>query len=136
MITLESTNPPIALWFIGLGDALDFMGCLKRASAQSPEFHFDYRFRYHRDEKVFDSEDVKHWYHMTARDKTEEEVLSLTRGIVLDLCAKAKEFGTTPQLSEMLYKNYSDFDHFMREFQNHPWAYSKIASKEDQEKWG
>lgn len=136
MIILESANPPIAIWFVGLGDKLDFMGCLKRASAQSPEFHFDYRFRYHRDDKVFDSEDEKHWYHMSARDKTEDEILAITRDLVLQVCAKDKEFGNNPQLSEMLYRNYNDFAHFMREFQNQPWAYSKIASPEDEEKYG
>ncbi len=47
-------------WFLDLGDRKDFMGCLFHQGDE--QWQVKYRFRYHHDQKVFDSDDVRSWY--------------------------------------------------------------------------
>lgn len=55
------------------GKTSDFLlSCLKRDN----EWLVEYRFRYHKDNKVFDSEDKKSFYNISLIDKPEEYIIS------------------------------------------------------------
>jgi hypothetical protein len=132
MIELHSDNPPLGLWFIGLDDKIDFMGCLQPVKDKPGSFHFDFRFRYHKDDQVFDSQDEKHWYHVETKEtSTPDEAIHKIRGLVFKLAEMQSHDGPNPpQVDELLYRDYPNFDAFMEAFSNKPYAYSKIATKE------
>jgi hypothetical protein len=69
-------NSYISLVVVGAGDGSDFLGILHRPEQESTTWWFDYRFRYHVDAKVFDSQDQKSWYHMVIESTSpESEIL-------------------------------------------------------------
>jgi hypothetical protein len=136
MITIDSQYPPLGLWFIALDDKTDFMGCLAplMRTDKTPEpgsYTFDFRFRYHKDDLVFDSEDVKSWYHVETRESTPDNAIAKIREVVLRLAEMQSHDGPRPpDVDELLYRNYPDFQAFLNAFQNKPYAYAKLASKE------
>jgi hypothetical protein len=143
VITLDSAHPPIGIWYIKLEEKTDFMGCLV-SDQQHPlpdtnqAYHFDFRFRYYRDDKVFDSEDRKNWYHVTdSTSATVDEAIHKVRSVVLRLC-EMKSWDTPeekPQMTEMLYRDYASFGKFFEAFYKQPFIYSKMASPEDIKKY-
>lgn len=68
----------IGMWFVG-NSATDWLAA---AWASKGKIIAKYRHRYHRDEKVWNSEDEKHWYQMSIED--------------------------TPEAREKLFKSFSD----------------------------
>jgi hypothetical protein len=140
MITLDSEHPPVGIWMMNL-DAInaDFLAALTGVKDKPREFHLDYRFRYHRDDKVFDSEDEKHWYHVEFLDIQEDDAIAKVRDVVLKI-GQIPGWDTEeerPTLDELLYRDYNDFHRFMEAFQNRPWAYVKSnPTSEECERWG
>jgi hypothetical protein len=51
------------------GQGVDWLGYVCKQPGEP--WRFEYRFRYHVDDKAFDSEDRKSWYAFTARDPQE-----------------------------------------------------------------
>ena len=132
MIELHSDNPPLGMWFIALDEKTDFMGCLQPVKENPGSFRFDFRFRIHRDDKVFDSEDEKHWYHMQTKEPTTpDEIIHKTRGIILRLAEMQPRDGASPpEMDELLYRDYNNWDAYMEAFQSKPYAYAKMGTKE------
>jgi hypothetical protein len=118
---------------------MDVMGCLQRDKQNPKTFTFDFRFRHYQDDRVFDSEDVKHWYHVEDKESpTEDDSIHKVRQVLLGLC-EIQSIDTPeqkPKLVELLYRDYGDFRKFMDAFSNQPWAYAKLASPEDEQKYG
>ncbi len=138
MITLDSKNPPLGMWFIALEEKLDFMGCLqpKLDVNQNPvagHYIFDFRFRYHKDDLVFNSQDEKHWYHVETKESlgTPDEAIHKIRDLIVKLAdMKPRDGAKPPDVDELLYHNYPDFHAFMEAFEARPYVYAKMASKE------
>jgi hypothetical protein len=133
VIKLDSNNPPLGIWYVALpGGQSDFMGCLQPHPDEGGVYVFDCRFRYYHDDKVFDSDDEKHWWHV--EDKTSgnaDEAIHKIRSVVLKLAAMApRDEAMHPEVTELLYRDYNDFGKFMRAFQDQPFAYAKMESKE------
>jgi hypothetical protein len=69
----------LAVWFAET-DGGDFLMSVKKAKG-SDVWDGEYRYRYIKDDKIFDSEDEKSFYTMAIPDKTEEEVESILDGM-------------------------------------------------------
>lgn len=68
----------VGIWYIQLSRRSDWMGSIRRDV--SGAFILDYRFRYYKDDKAFDSEDEKHWYKVTSKEL--QTLLDNTRQLV------------------------------------------------------
>lgn len=73
----------------------DWMGILYN---DEKGWHFSYRFRYHMDDKVFNSDDVKYWYHgllqpepVDAPEITRDELAVLLRTQIDDIVKTMNE---------------------------------------------
>ena len=131
MITLDSSNPPLGIWYVALPDRQsDFMGCLGPHPDEGGVFVFDCRFRYYHDDKVFDSSDDKHWYHLRLQESSPEDAIHKIRSVVLKLAEVFPRDGAQPpEVDELLYRNYEDFHAFLEAFQSKPWAFSKMVNE-------
>ena len=58
MITLKEDTEVVGIWFCG-NAIVDFLG---QAQVENGKITAVYRFRYHVDDKAFDSKDNKQWY--------------------------------------------------------------------------
>jgi hypothetical protein len=139
MIVLDSAHPPVALWFIGLNEVTDFMGCLQLKPGSKDCFTFDFRFRHHKDNKLFEeTKDVKNWYHTEHSHITEENAVHLIRGILLRLCQipASDDPKDLPRLHELVYANYANFAEFIEAFRAKTFIFERMASPEDEKRWG
>jgi hypothetical protein len=85
----------IAMWYFMPEEKLDFMGSLMATQEpvvmnQKQELNFEYRFRYYKDDLVFQSDDEKHWYGIKITDNTPQEALDKIRGMV-EILAKVSK---------------------------------------------
>jgi hypothetical protein len=137
VIELHADHPPLGLWFIALNDKTDFMGCLQSVKDNPGNFRFDFRFRIHKDDQVFDSEDEKHWYHMQTKEPTTaDEIIHSTREVILRLAEIQSHDGPkAPEVDELLWRDYNDWDQFIKAFQDKPYAYAKMVSQEEASKY-
>lgn len=71
------------IWFLSSpAKRMDILAVLRRSLPDGP-WKFEYRFRYYRDEKVFDSEDEKSFYAFSGgASASEAEVVEKTREAV------------------------------------------------------
>jgi hypothetical protein len=107
------------MWYCANGEK-DWLCALYRDPGE--RWTMLYRFRYYRDDKVFDSKDIKNWYCWRApTDRTESEVIkftdSLAEFIALEARAKLhKLFLRTDKVEKILEAmKHGDFTHFLEE---------------------
>jgi hypothetical protein len=81
-MSIEITDKTVGLWFTGLNINADWLGCL--AELPSGKFEIKYRFRYHEDDKHFDSADRRSWYKGTT-SLSREEAIKAIREMVANL---------------------------------------------------
>src|SRR5882724_407349 len=75
---IEINENIIGLWFASIEKGTgDLMAALSRRKDGALELN--YRFRYYRDEKVWDSKDKKSWYHAVLKGEDVEHVLKTMR---------------------------------------------------------
>lgn len=79
---IEVTEATVGIWQVALPDGNWFAHMARRSGGG---FEILYRFRWYRDQKVFDSRDVKHWWRGTVSSVSEDECLSKMRAIVAEL---------------------------------------------------
>jgi hypothetical protein len=72
---LKEKDYLIGIWWFPLpNNEGDVMGSVVKKH-ETGKWHLEYRFRYHKDDKVFDSEDRKSWYDATMDGNTPEKVV-------------------------------------------------------------
>lgn len=80
-IELSDTSTILGHWFTNIPGG-DFMATVYRDNNDSP-WQLRYRFRYHVDDKAFNSQDIKNWYQGTAEPgKSEQELFDQVDGVV------------------------------------------------------
>jgi hypothetical protein len=73
-IRITPENYYVGFWSFALPENTgNFLACAWRQPDESTTWHFQYRFRYYRDSKVFESDDERHWWEGTAKNKTQEQ---------------------------------------------------------------
>ena len=74
-IEIKKENYYSGLWraeLAGLHGEGDVLACLFKDNLGDGCWHLIYRFRYVKDDKIFDSADQKNWYHMKSNDGAPE----------------------------------------------------------------
>ena len=88
-----------------------------------------YRFRYFKDDKVFDSEDEKHWYEAVDKENPGPEKLVATNDTLL----------ATPQAKAQYPKGVSRMEinggmaEMLKVLMAQPWAHAKLLDKDGAE---
>jgi hypothetical protein len=113
----------VGIWFIGW-EKRDWMAGVRELEPEA-KYELTYRFRYHKDDGIFESEDKKSWYSGT---------LSGTRAfVVASIKSMARGFATASdgKLYEVLNDD-RDLDKFMRVFQEMPFVYMRQVGPEEE----
>lgn len=121
-MTIELTESVIGVWnasFTG-GDWL-----AAASHIEDDRIAIKYRFRYHADDKTFDSKDVKHWYTAEVTDPT-EDVIKVIRTMAKCVCDR--EGGDTLYY-ELLRSECASFEAFMELFIAAPFIHIKTGDE-------
>lgn len=120
-----------AMWFMG-NEYLDWMFMLFKNKGEN-FFRANYRFRYHKDDKIFDSDDEKHWYSIVYKEDAIEDDLILKTHVV------AKQLGVMLELEPEYVPIKSDApDALYEALKDKPWAHMRKLEKgsEEAKKYG
>jgi hypothetical protein len=116
-VVIEIDEKTVGLWSLTTAAKTDFLAVICEIEPDK-KYKLTYRFRYHKDDGVFESKDEKHWY---------EGTLSGTRSyVVLTFRNIAKEMAMVA--GEPLYEVMMDErgpDDFTRRLQDLPGAYAR-----------
>lgn len=116
-------------FFIGLppklscfGKGGDITGMVWRMDSNPGEWFLQYRFRYYRDSKAFDSADEKHWYFLTLEGKEEGEILSEINEILSTIAQHATNprFGCDKPLTVHRMEIHGGAEKFYEIIQKNP----------------
>jgi hypothetical protein len=114
----------IALWRFRIDEKTDWLGVL-REETPDQKYKFEYRFRYYKDDEVFEaSKDTKHWYSMVCSG-TRNFVLKSLRLVVSDIVTARSQFPGS--LSEFVNDD-GDYQTFMRKIMDAPGMYARSTS--------
>lgn len=111
-------------WFVSC-DTKDWLACLWREDAPGSEWHLQYRFRYYRDDEVFDSEDEKSHYSATAPATLSEEFI--VRNVDEIVALTRMQFRAT-DVCKIVVKS-SDTSHVIDTIAKQPWMHLRRASE-------
>lgn len=117
------------MWYLSMEDQ-DWMA---QINDEDDHFYMQYRHRYYKDDKNFDSEDVKKWYEgkISKEHHSKEEAIAL----IDDLAAKGEEyFGG--ELTRIFRCADETMEQFMDRFSELPFVHKKVLSKEEAEAEG
>lgn len=115
----------VGLWYVEIAPKVNWMAVIRELEPDQ-EYELVYRFRYYKDDKAFDSEDLRSWY---------RGVLTGTRHYVVESfrsAARLIESNAIGKLFEVM--NEGDYKDFMRRFQNQPFAWVRQVSNEEAER--
>lgn len=126
MITLTPENA-VGVWYLQIDSSTDVMGAITEQGKDY--FHFDYRFRYYADEKVWNSNDRKNWYHLELREKPKEYLIDIVRHMFELLESEA-----VGKLYEIL--NNTDTADFERRLKSAPFMHYKEPTEAEKTELG
>lgn len=122
MIILDSQT--VGIWFVVPGPGVDWMASVREVTPNE-EYQITYRFRYHKDDKAFESADKKSWFKGTC-EGTRAFVIAAIKSMAEQLRGPCEE-----PVYEML--NDGDVDEFFRKFRDAPFVYVRHGTKEQTE---
>jgi hypothetical protein len=121
MITI--TDKTIGLWYLDtIPGKQDWLAAITEIVPDS-QYELVYRFRYYKDDKAFDSEDIKNWFRV-AITGTKAYTIASMREVAKTMLSKS-----TGKLSEIL--NEGDTDKFMQKLMDSDFAYAKMATPQE-----
>jgi len=103
----------VGIWFVGLPGS-DWLASISKVDGEAT---LVYRFRYHVDDKSFDSEDRKNWYQCTIPASGVERLVDDVRTL-----AKLMELNGGEEAYELLMEDFDDVDAFMDQFKQMPFV--------------
>lgn len=113
---IEFSDDTVGIWFVGLPDS-DWLASI---FMKDDKPCLVYRFRYHVDDKSFDSKDEKNWYHMEPNETHAgdlDKLLEVVRSIASLMAAKADT-----EVYEIMMENFADVGAFLEEFRKAPFV--------------
>ncbi len=117
----------IGIWWYPLPDNTgDVMGSVVKKHG-SNKWHLEYRFRYHADDKVFDSEDKKNWHDATLDASVPEE--KVFKDVDFAFTQMAMKAGAIVDY----FNVRGDVEVFMQKVQQQPppWMHMKTVTEEE-----
>lgn len=115
----------IGLWSVALGDSGNWLALLAR---KDQGITLTYRFRWYRDDKVYDSKDKKNWYQVEAKSTSPERGIEITRKAFNDIL-----HASVANKGWELLRGERNMEEFMAELVKMPGMHAKTVS-EDQVK--
>jgi hypothetical protein len=112
----------VGIWYVSTLPNQDWMAGLSELEAEK-KYKLVYRFRYYKDDKVFESKDTKSWYE-GAVTGTRHYCIAAIRMVAKGLDAAGQNKGVYELLNDD-----GDMKKFWRTFQNAPFAYARMVSK-------
>ena len=116
---IELSERTIAIWFISLDPASDWMGHLEETEVAGT-FRMVYRFRYYQgdqDLQFEESEDKKVWYELKAEDTTKAQVLHDMRDVVTKLAG-----ATVNREYDEILMDEGGLEAFVEQLQSRSWT--------------
>jgi len=117
-MSIEMTDATMGIWFCNI-DRGDWMAAVDRTPEGGAVIN--YRFRHYVDDKVFDSDDVKNWYKVAAKDY--KETMEVTKKLAQMI---SKTFGY--KYHELLRGNLST-DDYAALLIHQEWAHTQTVAK-------
>ncbi len=128
MIEFDENSYVVGMWWAS--DPVtnnNWLCCVQRSKKNPRCFQGDYRFRYEQDDKIFDSEDIKNWYHFeTKEDETEEDTIKAVNILQAAVSIKFPELDFLPI--------YGDLKKFFELAKTKPWMHMKQEPLEKHKK--
>jgi hypothetical protein len=122
MITMDEKI--VGVWFVStVPNKQDWMAGVRELEPDA-KYELTYRFRYYKDDKVFDSEDKKNWYRAMLTGRTRSYVIASTREVARTLAEVNGQ-----KMFELLNED-RDAERFHREFMKMPFAFMRMEEKE------
>lgn len=119
------TDKTVGIWYLDtIPNKQDWMAGLTEIEPES-KYQIDYRFRYYEDDKAFDSKGRKSWYKVVV-PSTRAFAIAVLRELAKHLAEAADAGG---ELIEIL--NEGDIEAFTKKITDSPFAYSRMATKEE-----
>lgn len=113
---IEFSEDMVGIWFVGLSDS-DWLASIFMEDGKPC---LVYRFRYHVDDKAFDSKDRKHWYQMQPHAADPGDVEKLVDVVRSMAEVMALQYDT--EVYELMMENFADLNAFMKEFSKAPFV--------------
>ena|SRR5215510_11133393 len=112
----------VGTWFVEFAprQKMDWMIGLRHEGGD--KYSFDYRFRYHKDNKIFDSKDEKSWYSGSGEFKSREAAISSIREMAEHLAQKAGG-----RCHELVREEDEGIISFMDRMTAMPWAHKAMV---------
>lgn len=115
---IEFDEKIVAIWYVStIPDKQDWMAALREVEPDQ-KYHLKYRFRYYRDDKIFDSDDKRNWYEGICTGTKNYCILSL-RSVAAELARKANNAKVYETLNE------GDYSDFIKRFEAQPFVFMR-----------
>lgn len=118
----EVTPKLVGLWFLGVTETSDWL-CGVTEVVPEEKYTVAYRFRYHKDDKVFDSKDRRSTYRVEATGSR-----AYVLGVIRLMASDMEKAGAEGKVEEILMHD-GDTDRFVRELQEKPWAFMRVEGR-------
>jgi hypothetical protein len=112
----------VGVWFLSVAPGVDWLAAVREVEPEL-KYELTYRFRYHKDDKSFDSKDEKHWYEGTVSG-TRNYVTMTIRSLAKEMRDRSGHYDRYSY--ELL--NDGDLDAFMRKWQDAPFVFGRMES--------
>jgi len=113
---IEFSEDTIGIWFVGMPES-DWLASIYMKDDKPC---LVYRFRYHVDDKSFDSKDQKNWYQMEPNEADPgdlKKLLEVVRTIAGLMAAQAET-----EVYELMMEDFADSAAFLKEFGKAPFV--------------
>ena len=117
-MTIKFDENTVGIWYVQLSDVSDWLASIRMDDGKGK---LCYRFRYYKDDKVFESEDRKQWYDLETDDT--EELIKAVRMLAEFMAADAGD-----EVYELMMSDCDGFDDFTAEFSKAPFVSMKVES--------
>jgi len=114
----------VGIWYTMLTDTQDWLLSIREIEPDA-WYEITYRFRYYKDDKIFDTKDTKNWY---------QGIVKGTRSHTVDVIGKlAHIIHATAKIETPMYEliNNNDFEDFQRKFEDAPFVHMRMTGPGD-----
>lgn len=114
-MTIKFDENTVGIWYVQLSDDSDWLASVWMDDGKGK---LCYRFRYYKDDKVFESEDRKNWYDLETGDT--EKLIETVR-----MLAAGMATGSGVEVYELMMSDFDSFADFRAAFGDAPFVSMK-----------
>lgn len=123
---IEISEKTVGVWFVQCSERIDWMAHIAEVKPEE-EYKLTYRFRHYKDDKVFESQDEKHWF---------SGDLHGTKAFVIAALNKVSEsLYEVERLMRWYGLNEGNIQEFTKKLSDAPFAHARRVSREELAKY-